>query len=91
LGSGSGFWCFFGLWIRDPEWKKIQYGIRDKHPGLATLVKTKEILLHFYPETFERICGPDTGQSKLNFKHTAVLHLLYSKKTNLYIIILRIV
>jgi hypothetical protein len=66
-------------------------GIRDKHPGLARLVQTKEILLHFYPETFERICVPDTRQSKPNFKQTAVLHLQYSKKTNVYIIKLRIV
>jgi hypothetical protein len=24
--------------IRDPGWKKVGYGIRDKHPGSATLV-----------------------------------------------------
>jgi hypothetical protein len=23
--------------IRDPEWKKVGSGIRDKHPGFATL------------------------------------------------------
>ncbi len=26
------------VWIRDPEWKKFGSGIRDKHPGSATLV-----------------------------------------------------
>ena len=25
--------------IRDPGWKKVGSGIRDKHPGSATLVK----------------------------------------------------
>ncbi len=24
--------------IRDPGWKKVGFGIRDKHPGSATLV-----------------------------------------------------
>jgi hypothetical protein len=27
-------------WIRDPGWKKVGSGIRDKHPGSATLVWT---------------------------------------------------
>jgi hypothetical protein len=26
--------------IRDPEWKKVRSGIRDKHPGSATLSHT---------------------------------------------------
>jgi hypothetical protein len=25
------------VWIRDPGWKKVGSGIRDKHPGSATL------------------------------------------------------
>jgi hypothetical protein len=28
--------------IRDPGWKKVGSGIRDKHPGSATLVNSKE-------------------------------------------------
>jgi hypothetical protein len=28
--------------IRDPGWKKFGSGIRDKHPGSATLVKSKK-------------------------------------------------
>jgi hypothetical protein len=27
------------MWIRDPGWKKFGSGIRDKHPGSATLPK----------------------------------------------------
>jgi hypothetical protein len=27
--------------IRDPGWKKVGSGIRDKHPGYATLAKAK--------------------------------------------------
>jgi hypothetical protein len=26
--------------IRDPGWKKVGSGIRDKHPGFATLAET---------------------------------------------------
>jgi len=26
--------------IRDPGWKKVGSGIRDKHPGSATLLKS---------------------------------------------------
>jgi hypothetical protein len=29
----------FGPWIWDPGWKKFGSGIRDKHPGSATLLK----------------------------------------------------
>jgi hypothetical protein len=37
------FFCFFGVKIlkffdEDPGWKKVGSGIRDKHPGSATLV-----------------------------------------------------
>jgi hypothetical protein len=28
------------IWIRDPGWKKFGSGIRYKHPGSATLLKT---------------------------------------------------
>ncbi len=28
--------------IRDPGWKKVGSGIRDKHPGFATLLPTKK-------------------------------------------------
>jgi hypothetical protein len=34
--------------IRDPEWKKVGSGIRDKHPGSATLRHTEyKLTLHF--------------------------------------------
>jgi hypothetical protein len=29
--------CMETIRIRDPEWKKVGFGIRDKHPGSATL------------------------------------------------------
>ncbi len=28
------------VWIRDPGWKKVGSGIKDKHPGAATLSTT---------------------------------------------------
>jgi hypothetical protein len=28
--------------IQDPGWKKFGYGIRDEHPGSATLLKTED-------------------------------------------------
>ncbi len=31
----------FKIRILDPGWKKFGYGIRDKHPGSATLLKTQ--------------------------------------------------
>ncbi len=31
-------------WIRDPEWKKLGYGIRDQHPGSATLQKSHLVI-----------------------------------------------
>jgi hypothetical protein len=37
---------FFGMekiWIRDPGWKTFGSGIREKHPGSATLVLLLEI------------------------------------------------
>jgi hypothetical protein len=37
-GSGSGNLSDPGIW--DPGWKKFGSGIRDKHPGSATLNKT---------------------------------------------------
>ncbi len=32
--------------IRDPGWKKVGSGIRDKHPGSATLFKTDDKVPH---------------------------------------------
>jgi hypothetical protein len=29
---------------RDPGWKKFESGIRDKHPGSATLPKSKTVI-----------------------------------------------
>jgi hypothetical protein len=34
----TSLFCYY-FWIRDPEWVKI--GIRDKHPGSATLLATR--------------------------------------------------
>jgi hypothetical protein len=31
---GSGIWCLFSPWIRDPEWKKTGSGIRDPGSGM---------------------------------------------------------
>jgi hypothetical protein len=31
--------------IRDPGWKKVGTGIRDKHPGSATLVTATEFAM----------------------------------------------
>jgi hypothetical protein len=30
-----------GMKYSDPGWKKFRYGIRDEHPGSATLLKTQ--------------------------------------------------
>ena len=35
--------------IRDPGWKKVGSGIRDKHPGSATLVGTAQ---YIYASTY---------------------------------------
>jgi hypothetical protein len=36
----------FGSRIRDPGWKKVGSGIRDKHPGSATLDFFKTLLVY---------------------------------------------
>ncbi len=38
--------------IRDQGWKKVGSGIRDKHPGSATLLLRLEILSGFLPSVF---------------------------------------
>jgi len=35
--------------IRDPGWKKVGSGIRDKHPGSATLIPAVLRILDVYP------------------------------------------
>jgi hypothetical protein len=36
-GSGSGIRCFFGPWIRDPGWEKIQ--IQDPRSGTRIRIR----------------------------------------------------
>jgi hypothetical protein len=45
--------------IRDPGWKKVGSGIRDKHPGSATLVKYLYHKIHIlvYLE-YQSVCPP---------------------------------
>ncbi len=36
--------------IRDPGWKKVGSGIRDKHPGSATLLSSSSFLYCRHPQ-----------------------------------------
>jgi hypothetical protein len=53
--------------IRDPEWKKVGSGIRDKHPASATLILDK-LFKTFFPEAyfFSSTCNIRTYGTGIN-------------------------
>ncbi len=79
---GSGAFLTPGLRIRDPGWRQFGSGIRDKHPGSATLSQThifdtiilsvlaKKILNLFKNKTiynFMIFVATKKGRTKKNF------------------------
>jgi hypothetical protein len=76
---------FFGLKYlnsvvrsRDPGWKKFGSGIRDKHPGSATLVPVKLVKLAFFICLFFSISVDEDQFEDGKMKKKGLLQLFQS-------------
>jgi hypothetical protein len=96
-GSGSGIRCLFDPWIRDPGsrrvadssdpgWKKVGSGIRDKHPGSATL-----IFFIFISSPVTHVDGCLSGQALQDVEEKLVVVFLVSQVPEIFNILIKVV